>query len=55
VAEVKESLEGEGGADLATGGSSIPDDGRGKSKETLLFWRRENLGIGKELGGGELE
>ena len=55
MAKEKESLVGEGGADLATCGSSIPDDGRGKSKETLLFWRRENLGIGRELGGGELE
>lgn len=28
---------------------------RGKSSDTLLFGTIENLGIGKELGGGEFE
>lgn len=55
MADEKESLVGEAGADLGRGGRSIPDDGKGNSKDTLLFWRSENLGIGKELGGGEFE
>lgn len=28
---------------------------QGKSSDTVLFGRIENLGIGKELGGGEFE
>jgi hypothetical protein len=30
-----------------------PDDGN--SSDTVCFDLRENLGMGKELGGGELE
>lgn len=50
-----ESLTGEAGADLASGFSSMSESESGRSRETLLFWRRENLGMGSELGGGELE
>jgi hypothetical protein len=48
---------GDEGADLAcTGTSSLSDrSAGGNSSETLRFWWRENLGIGSELGGGELE
>lgn len=46
---------GEAGADLEKGGKSISDATVGKSRETVLFGLSENLGIGKELGGGEFE
>lgn len=46
---------GEAGADLEKGGKSISDAAVGKSRETVLLGLIENLGIGKELGGGELE
>uniref|UniRef100_A0A0E0M7T9 DUF834 domain-containing protein n=1 Tax=Oryza punctata TaxID=4537 RepID=A0A0E0M7T9_ORYPU len=48
---------GEEGADLACGFTSTSSDRStgGNSSEMLRFWRRENLGIGSELGGGELE
>lgn len=48
---------GEEGADLACTGTSSSSDrsAGGNSSETLRFWWRENLGIGRELGGGELE
>lgn len=42
---------GETGADLATSGRSTS----GKVREAVLFPRRENLGMGTEVGGGELE
>jgi len=48
---------GDEGADLAcslTSTSSEHSTG-GSSREMLRFWRRENLGMGSELGGGELE
>jgi hypothetical protein len=51
------SLEGEAGADLAVGCTlkSVPWF-TGKSRDTVRFGGLiENLGIGKELGGGELE
>ena len=51
------SLEGEAGADLAVGSTlkSVPWD-TGKSRDTVRFGGLiENLGIGKELGGGEFE
>ncbi|KAK0581456.1 hypothetical protein LWI29_014005 [Acer saccharum] len=51
-------LVGDGGADLAKGWLiSIPEISlaTGNSSETVRFGRIENLGIGKELGGGELE
>lgn len=48
---------GEEGADLACGFTSTSSDrsNSGNSSEMLRFCRRENLGIGSELGGGELE
>jgi len=48
---------GEEGADLACGLTSASShrSAGGSSSETLRFWRRENVGIGRELGGGELE
>jgi hypothetical protein len=51
------SLEGEAGADLAVGCTlkSVPWF-TGKSRDTVRFGGLiENLGIGKELGGGEFE
>ena len=52
----KRSLLGEEGADLATRRISIPgEEEPGRSRDTVLFGRTENLGIGKELGGGEFE
>lgn len=49
------TLVGEVGADFAIGRKSILEAEEGKSRETVLLGRRENLGMGKELGGGELE
>lgn len=49
------SLLGDGGADLATGRISNSGEEPGKSRDTVLFGLTENLGIGKELGGGEFE
>jgi hypothetical protein len=46
---------GETGADLATSRISTAESGAGKVKDTVLFCWRENLGIGTEAGGGELE
>uniref|UniRef100_J3N2S9 Uncharacterized protein n=1 Tax=Oryza brachyantha TaxID=4533 RepID=J3N2S9_ORYBR len=48
---------GEEGADLACGFTSTSSERLTccNSSEILRFWRRENLGIGSELGGGELE
>lgn len=45
---------GEAGADFEAAGwvESRVSIG-GSSRETLRFWRRENLGMGTELGGGE--
>lgn len=49
------SLVGEAGADFAIGRKSILEAEEGKSRETVLLGCSENLGMGKELGGGELE
>lgn len=49
------SLVGEGGADLAMACIFITGAEPGKSSETVRFGRIENLGMGKELGGGEFE
>jgi hypothetical protein len=51
------SLEGEAGADLAFGCTSkSASSDTGKSSDTVRFGGLiENLGIGKELGGGEFE
>lgn len=49
------SLAGDAGADLASGRISISGEQLGRSRDTVLFGRTENLGIGKELGGGEFE
>lgn len=50
------SLVGEEGADLATGWKFISEaDFSGKSSETAFFEQSGNVGMGKELGGGELE
>ena len=48
---------GDEGADLACGLTSTSSERStgGSSREMLRFWRRENLGMGSELGGGELE
>ena len=46
---------GETGADLATSRTSTAESGDGKVKETVLLCWRENLGMGTEVGGGELE
>lgn len=38
--------------------SDVRDTGAdfaGTSREAARFWQRENLGMGSELGGGELE
>ena len=40
---------------LAGSTSSSDRSAGGNSSEILRFWWRENLGIGRELGGGELE
>ena len=48
-------LVGEEGADLDNGWRVISDGGPGSSREMLRFWRRENFGMGRELGGGEFE
>jgi hypothetical protein len=52
-----EPAVGDEGADLACTNTSSPSDrsAGGNSSETLRFWWRENIGIGSELGGGELE
>lgn len=52
-----EPAVGDEGADLACTGTSSSSDrsAGGNSSETLRFWWRENLGIGRELGGGELQ
>lgn len=52
-----EPAVGDEGADSACTGISSSSDrsAGGNSSETLRFWWSENLGIGKELGGGELE
>lgn len=49
------SLVGEGGADFGNGPSSKSGAEPGKSSDTVRFGIIENLGMGKELGGGELE
>jgi hypothetical protein len=51
------SLVGDGGADLAIGWYVLIISGaeQGRLSDTVLFGRIENLGIGKELGGGEFE
>lgn len=49
------SLVGDGGADLAIGCILRSGDEPGNSSDTVLFGLTENLGIGKELGGGEFE
>jgi hypothetical protein len=48
---------GDEGADLACGLTSTSSERStgGSSREMLRFCRRENLGMGRELGGGELE
>jgi len=48
---------GDEGAALACGltSASLECSTGGSSKEMMHFWRRENLGMGSELGGGELE
>ena len=45
------------GADLACTSTSTCSglSAGGNSSDTLRFWWSENLGIGSELGGGELE
>lgn len=51
-------LVGDEGADLAIGrtiSTEVSSAIIGKSSETVRLGRIENLGIGKELGGGELE
>lgn len=53
--EVVASLEGEDGADLEIGWNVTSDFGTGISRDILRFCRRENLGMGNELGGGEFE
>ena len=53
--EEEYSLVGEAGADLAVGCISMSGGERGRSRDTVLLGRTENLGIGKELGGGEFE
>jgi hypothetical protein len=52
-----EPAAGDEGADLACTRTTLLSDrsAGGNSSETLHFWWRENLGIGSELGGGELE
>ena len=52
-----EPAVGDEGADLACRGTSTLSDrsAGSNSSETLRFWWREKLGIGSELGGGELE
>lgn len=46
---------GDDGADLACGLTSTSERSTGgSSSEMLRFWRREKLGMGSELGGGEL-
>lgn len=50
----RDAPEGEDGADFETGWGFISASRLGSSREMLRFWRRENFGIGKELGGGEL-
>lgn len=49
------SLVGDGGADLASVCILISEAEPGNSSDTVLFGRTENLGMGKELGGGEFE
>lgn len=49
------SLAGDAGADLASGCILISGEELGRSRDTVLLGRTENLGIGKELGGGEFE
>lgn len=50
------SRVGDAGADLAKGGKSMPKgEVVGRSRETVLLGLTENLGMGKELGGGEFE
>lgn len=52
------SLVGDGGADLAIGWwllSATKSDPDGKSSDTVRFGLSENLGMGRELGGGEFE
>lgn len=49
------SLVGEAGADLAVGYTLIPGSETGNSSDTVRFGLIENLGIGRELGGGEFE
>lgn len=53
--EGERSLVGDAGADLACGCISISGEELGRSRDTVLFGLTENLGIGKELGGGEFE
>lgn len=53
---VMRSLVGDEGADLAMEKRlNFGADEEGKSSDTVLLGRDENLGIGKELGGGEFE
>lgn len=54
-AERLKPLVGEAGADFAVGCKSISVANLGKSRETVLFGRRVNIGKGRELGGGEFE
>lgn len=49
------SLVGDEGADFAIGCILRSGDEPGNSRDTVLFDWIENLGIGKELGGGEFE
>lgn len=35
--------------------SAEDDESRARDSTARLFWGRENLGMGSELGGGELE
>lgn len=57
LVQLLNSLVGDEGADLAIGWRVLTISGveRGNSSDTVLFGRSENLGIGKELGGGEFE
>ena len=55
LAEGFRSLVGEAGADLASGCTSMLELELGKSKDTVRLGLIENLGMGRELGGGELE
>jgi hypothetical protein len=56
LAKGESSRRGEHGAELAIlRNSNSGEDKLGRSRDTVLLGLTENFGIGKELGGGELE